>query len=244
MLEWHDKGIILSVRKHGENGGIASILTENYGRTVGYVYGITSNKKCGLFEIGNQVSARWHAKAQGQLGVFELELERSMAADVMDSPLKLTALQSACSLIDKTLAENEKHEGVFFATQTLIESFAGELWAPTYVYWEIGLLRELGFGLDLSHCVATGDTTELIYVSPKSGCAVSAAAGKIYKDKLLNLPPFLRGEAGFDNEDILDGLKLTGYFLLNRVFSQANQDLPDARLRLEQKYKTVTPSEE
>lgn len=244
MLEWHDQGIILSVRKHGENGGIASILTESHGRASGYVYGINSNKKCGLLEIGSQLSVRWQAKSQGQLGVFELELAKSVAADVMDSPLKLMALQSACGLTDKALAENEKHEGVFFATQTLINSFADDLWAPTYVYWEIGLLRELGFGLDLSHCVATGGTEDLIYVSPKSGCAVSAAAAGIYKDKLLKLPPFLRGEAGFDDKDILDGLKLTGYFLLNRFFSQSNQNLPDARLRLEDKYKTVIPAEE
>lgn len=236
MLEWQDQGIILSIRKHGENGGIASILTAEHGRSCGYIYGVTSNKKRGLLEIGNIVSVRWHAKSQGQLGTFDLELDKSPIADVMHDAYKLTALQAACSLADKSLAEGEKHSGVFEGTKALIESFASDIWAPSYIFWEMGLLRELGFGLDLTKCVSTGAQEDLIYVSPKSGCAVSRVAGEIYKAKLLNLPPYLRGEAKFEAEDILDGLKLTGHFLLNRVFSLSNQNLPDARLRLQEKY--------
>ncbi len=232
MLGWEDEGIILSVRKHGENGGIASILTREHGRAAGYVYGVSSSKKRGLLEIGNIVSVRWNAKSLGQLGVFDVEIEKSPAVDVMDDPAKLTAMQAACILADKTLPEAEKHEGMFEATKALVESFASELWAITYIYWEIGLLRELGFGLELSKCVSTGDTDNLIYVSPKSGCAVSAAAGAIYKERLLTLPPFLRGEPSFEQEDISEGLKLTGHFLLHRVFAQANNNLPEARLRL------------
>ena len=236
MLEWEDSGIILSVRGHGETGGVVSILTKNHGRAMGYVYGAKSSKKRGILEIGNFVSVHWHAKVQDQLGSFDLELEKSHAADIMDSPLKLTATQSACTLIDKTLAESEKHSGVYEATKALMESFSGNMWEPTYIFWEIGLLRELGFGLELSKCVATGVVDNLIYVSPKSGCAVSAAAGEIYKEKLLNLPPFLRGEARFESGDILDGLKLTGHFLMHRVFHEANKNLPDSRLRFEEKY--------
>ena len=236
MLEWQDQGIILSLRRHGENGGIASILTLEHGRSCGYVYGATSNKKRGLLEIGNIVNVRWHAKSQGQLGSFDLELEKSPIADVMHDSFKLTALQSACSLIDKTLAEGEFHSGLYEGTKALIESFTTDLWEISYIFWEIALLRELGFGLDLTKCVSTGVVEDLIYVSPRSGCAVSKAAGEIYKAKLLSLPPFLRGEAIFEKKDILDGLKLTGYFLLDRVFSLTNQNLPDARLRLQDKY--------
>ncbi len=236
MFEWKDEGIILSARKHGENGGIVSILTRDHGRAMGYVYGVSSSKKRGLLEIGNIVAVNWSAKSQGQLGVFEIEIEKSPAADVMDDRIKLTAMQSACVLADKTLPEAEKHEGMFEATKALILSFANDLWTITYIYWEIGLLRELGFGLELSRCVSTGDTDNLIYVSPKSGCAVSAAAGQIYKERLLNLPPFLRGEPSFEESDILEGLKLTGHFLLHRVFSQANNNLPDARLRLQDSF--------
>jgi len=236
MLEWQDSGIILSVRGHGETGGIASILTREHGRAAGYVYGAVSTKNRGVLEPGNLVSVEWQAKSQDQLGSFTLELEKSHAAHVMDDPVKLTALQSACVLADKTLPEREKHLGVYEATRALMASFETDLWAPTYIYWEIGLLRELGFGLDLSKCVASGALDNLLYVSPKSGCAVSAAAGEIYKEKLLHLPSFLRGEARFEDGDILDGLKLTGHFLRHRVFSQSNINLPESRLRLEERY--------
>lgn len=235
MLEWQDSGIILSVRGHGETGGVVSILTKTHGRAMGYVYGATSSKMRGVLEPGNIVSVDWKAKSNDQLGSFALELEKSASADVMDDPAKLTALQSACTLADKTLPEREKHEGLFEGTKALMASFATDIWAATYIYWEIGLLRELGFGLDLTKCAATGDVENLIYVSPKSGCAVSGAAGEIYKEKLLAMPSFLRG-GGFAENDILDGLKLTGHFLRHRVFSLSNSNLPEPRLRLEDKF--------
>jgi DNA repair protein RecO (recombination protein O) len=235
MLEWQDEGIILSVRGHGETGGLVSLLTRGHGRAMGYIYGATSSKMRGVLEPGNIVSVQWSAKAADQLGSFTLELEKSTAADVMDDPAKLTAMQSAMSLADKTLPEREKHESMFEGTKALLASFATDIWAATYIYWEIGLLRELGFGLDLSKCAATGAVDNLIYVSPKSGCAVSASAGEIYKEKMLVLPSFLRGD-GFAENDILDGLKLTGHFLRHRVFSLSNSNLPEPRLRLEDKF--------
>jgi len=233
MLEWRETGIVLSVRPHGENGGVVSLLTENYGRAMGYVYGATSAKTRGTMEIGNVVNARWQAKESSQLGTFTLELEKSHAADVMHDPARLTALQSACAIADRCLPEREKHPAVYAGLAALLESFSGDLWGPSYIFWELGLLREMGFGLDLSKCVSTGSVDNLLYVSPKSGCAVSAAAGEAYKDRLLALPPFLRGEARFDDADVLDGLRLTGHFLLHRVFSLGNTNLPEARLRLE-----------
>ncbi|MBI1216607.1 MAG: DNA repair protein RecO [Alphaproteobacteria bacterium] len=235
-MQWQDSGIVLSVRPHGENGGIVSLLTASHGRAAGYVYGATSTKTRGVLEIGNLVSATWQARAHDQLGSYALELEKSYAADVISDAVRLTALQSACALADKTLPEHEAHPAIFNGTLALMESFQGELWDASYIFWEIGLLKELGFGLDLTRCVATGAVEDLIYVSPKSGCAVSAPAGEIYKERLLALPPFLRGEARFEEEDILNGLKLTGHFLLNRVFSLANSNLPEPRLRLEEKY--------
>ena len=236
MISWQDTGIILSVRPHGENGGVVSLLTQAHGRTAGYVYGATSARTRGVLEIGNVVSASWQAKNHEQLGTYTLELDKSHAADVIGESIKLTALQSACALADRTLPEHEKHPGVFEGMLAFMSAFASDLWAVSYIYWEIGLLRELGFGLDLTKCVKTGLGTDLRYVSPKSGCAVSAEAGDEYKDRLLALPPFLRGEARFDPVDILDGLKLTGHFLLHRVFAQANANLPEPRLRLEEKF--------
>lgn len=237
MLEWQDSGIILSVRGHGEAGGLVSVLTRDHGRAMGYIYGATSTRMRGILEPGNLVFVEWKAKSQDQLGSFNLELEKSTAADVMDDAARLTAMQSACALADKTMPEREKHTGMYEGTKALMASFATEIWAPTYIYWEMGLLRELGFGLDLSKCAATGSVDNLIYVSPKSGCAVSGAAGEIYKEKLLALPPFLRGQGTFEESDILNGLKLTGHFLLHRVFSQSNSNLPESRLRLEEKFR-------
>lgn len=235
MIEWEDTGIILSVRQHGENGGIVSLLTEKHGRAAGYIYGASSARMRGMLEPGNRVTAHWQAKSADQLGQFKLELEKSIVTDVIDDPLKLTALQAACALTDKTLPEHEKHQSLYEGLKALLASFSGDFWLPSYVFWELGLLRELGFGIDVSKCVVTGSMDELIYVSPKSGCAVSKAAGEVYKSKLLALPPFLRGEARFEDEDILDGLKLTGYFLLHRIFLQAYGQLPEARLRLQEK---------
>ena len=236
MLAFEDQGIILSVRPHGETGGIASILTRAHGRSMGYVYGLGSERLRGVTEIGNRVSVRWQAKSSEQLGTFQLEIERSITSDVMDDPVKITALQSACAIAEKTLPEREKHPHVFEAFSVLLDAFSGEIWPVSYVAWELGLLRELGFGLDLSVCAATGSAEDLIYVSPKSGRAVSAAAGSVYKEKMLTLPPYLRGEARMEPQDIIDGLQLTGHFLLKRVFSQSHSNLPEPRLRLEQKF--------
>ncbi|MDF3023051.1 MAG: recombination and repair protein RecO [Alphaproteobacteria bacterium] len=235
-LSWQDSGIILSLRPHGENGGIVSLLTQNHGRAAGYVYGINSSRVRGMLEIGNLVSAQWSAKTHDQLGAYAMELDTSFAGNIIDSPVKLTALQSACALADKTLPEHETHPGVYEGMLALLNAFGSEIWPAAYIYWEIALLRELGFGLDFSKCVATGATENLRYVSPKSGCAVSEDAAEPYKDVMLRLPPFLRGEARLDPADVLDGLKLTGHFLLHRVFSQANSNLPEPRLRLEEKY--------
>lgn len=236
MIEWQDSGVVLSVRSHGETGGVASILTKEHGRAAGYVYGVGSSRLRGVLEPGNVVSVHWQAKARNQLGSFTLEPDKSILADIIGDPLKMTVLQSACTLADKTLPEREKHENVFAGLCALMDSFATEYWAVAYIYWEIGLLRELGFGLDLSSCAATGSTEGLIYVSPRSGRAVSAAAGNIYKEKLLALPSFLKGEGGSGNADILEGLKLTGHFLLHRVFAQSNSNLPEPRLRLEEHF--------
>lgn len=236
MIEWQDSGVILSARGHGENGGIVSVMTAQHGRAAGYVYGLSSSKTRGVLEIGNIVDIHWQAKSHDQLGSFSFELEHSSTADVIDDATKLTALQSACALADKTMPEGEAHPGVYQGMRALLDGFATDIWAASYIFWEIGLLRELGFGLDLAKCVSTGETENLIYVSPKSGCAVSAGAGAIYKEKLLKLPPFLRGEARFEDEDILDGLKLTGHFFLHRVFAPAHQPLPEPRQRLEEKY--------
>ena len=235
MLEWTDHAIVLSARPHGETGAVVSLLTRDHGRVAGYIYGAASTRTRSTLEIGTLVEARWQAKSERQLGHFTLEVEKSYVADVIDDALKLTALQSACALADKTLPEREKHTGLFEGTHALLNSFSGEVWPAAYIYWELGLLKELGFGLDLSECASTGETEDLIYVSPKSGRAVSRAAGAIYKERMLNMPGFLRG-GPYDETEVAAGLKLTGHFLLHRVFALSNPNLPEPRLRLEEKF--------
>jgi len=233
---WQDEGIILSVRPHSEKGGIASILTRDHGRHAGYVFGARSSRMRGSLEMGNFVSVEWQSRVSENLGNYKVELNKSHVAVLMDDPRKLVALQSACALADKTLAERDKHQSVYEGLRALLEAFETEVWSAAYIYWEMGLLKELGFGLDLTVCAATGNTDNLIYVSPKSGRAVSAEAGEIYKEKLLKLPGFLRGESDVSDQEILNGLDMTAYFLQHRVFSTMNIGLPDARLRLAQHY--------
>jgi DNA repair protein RecO (recombination protein O) len=234
MIEWTDSGIVLSARAHGETGAIVSLLTRDHGRAMGYVYGAASQRNRSTLEIGTLASVHWQAKSESQLGHFTLELEKSCVAAVLDDALKLTALQSACALADRALPEGERYTGMFEGMKALLAAFDTEIWPASYIYWELGLLKELGFGLDLSACAATGETENLVYVSPRSGRAVSAAAGFVYKEKMLHMPGFLRGGA-IGADDIANGLRLTGHFLLHRVFAQSNSNLPEPRLRLEEK---------
>jgi DNA repair protein RecO (recombination protein O) len=234
MELWQDQGIVLAAKAHGENGAIVSLLTEGRGRHAGYVRGAHSTKMRGTLEAGNLVDANWQSRVDGQLGSFNLELQKNAAARFMDDPLRLAALQSACALCDVALPEREGHPGLFHGLVALMEALDTEIWGESYVMWEIAFLRELGFSLDLSKCAGGGDAADLYYVSPKTGRAVSKAAGQIYKERLLLLPEFLKPhgeEAG--QEDILTGLKLTAYFLEHWVFAHHTAGMPEARERFQ-----------
>lgn len=237
MERWQDQGIVLSARGHGENGAIVSLLTEGHGRHAGYVRGVHSTKGRGTLEPGNLVDVEWQSRVSDQLGSFQLELSKNPAAHFIADPLKLGALQSACALCDAALPEREGHPGLFHGLQSLFDALDSDVWAAAYVMWEIAFLRELGFSLDLSKCAAGGDATELIYVSPKTGRAVSAAAGQIYKERLLALPGFLSPTGGSgDDEEVFEGLKLTAYFLEHWVFVHHTQGLPEARERFQLRF--------
>ncbi len=237
MEIWQDQGIILAVRAHGENGAIVSVLTENYGRQAGYVRGASSSKMRGTLEQGNVVDARWQARNEADLGSFVFELSASPTAKFLSEPLKLAALQAACALCDQGLPEKEGHPGLFHGLQSLFETLDSEVWMAAYVLWEIALLKELGFSLDLTQCAGGGDVSDLAYVSPKSGRAVSLAAGAIYKERLLRLPEFLKpGGGAMDEEEILCGLTMTGYFLEHWVFNHHTKGVPESRLRFAQRF--------
>lgn len=246
-MDWHDDGFILNVRKHGETATIVSLLTRERGRHLGLVRGGQSRRRQGLLQPGNLVSATWRARLPEHLGTLTLEPAHDLAAGVLDDPWRLMALASMTALLEVTLAERDPHPGLFRVSVALAELLAGSAtvpvggdaqpppeWLAAYVRWELALLRDLGFGLDLGTCAATGTTEGLVYVSPRSGRAVSAVAGEPWRDRLLELPPFLR-EAGpppRDTGDILSGLRLTGYFLDRHHFATQVAKSPAARDRL------------
>lgn len=237
MEQWSDQGIVLSVRPHGESGAIATLLTESHGRHAGYVRGGQSSRLRGVLERGSVVSVQWSARVSDSLGAYVLEQERNPAAAFMDDPLKLGALMAACSLCEAALPEREGHAGLYYGLIALMEAMDSEIWGAAYVMWEIALLRELGFGINLTRCAGGGDANQLAYVSPKSGHAVSREAGEPYKDKLLALPGFLAPQKGdINDEEVYKGLCLTGYFLEHWVFTHHSKGVPEQRLRFQERF--------
>jgi DNA repair protein RecO (recombination protein O) len=227
-MEWLDRGIVLSTRRFGETGSIASLLTREHGRHAGLVRGRAASAAS---QTGMRVAARWRARLADQLGTFTLEADGGGPAVLLDDPLRLSALVSACALADAALPERAPHPGVYDGLEALINGLAGDWWDAVYVQWEIGLLAALGFGLELERCAATGANDALAYVSPRTGRAVSLSAAEPYRDRLLPLPGFLigRGEAG--PAEIAQGLDLTGHFIERALFAQGDKPVPAARAR-------------
>jgi DNA repair protein RecO (recombination protein O) len=234
-MQWEDEGIVLAARRHGEGALIVQLLTRGHGRHAGLVRGGQGRKLRTVYQIGNRVAAVWKARLAEHLGAFDGELLRGHAARFIDDAARLACLAAAAALAEAALPEREPHPQAFAGLAALLESLDTDRgWAVGYVEWELLLLAELGFGLDLSRCAATGKTADLVYVSPRSGQAVSAAAGEPYRGKLLRLPRFLlvpAEENAPSPEDVLDGLALTEYFLERRVFEPHERSMPQARSR-------------
>ena len=233
-MQWSDEGVILSVRPHGETAAVVELLTREHGRHLGLVHGGRSRKARPTLQIGNQVDATWKARLSEHLGVITVEPRRSFGAEAMDDAAALCALTSMCSLAH-SLPERDPHPNLYEVTLFVL-GFIDDptVWPALYVRWELALLDELGFGLDLNQCAATGATANLVYVSPKSGRAVSLDAGEPYKDRLLPLPPFLKGQTGngVHVTDLVAGLDLTAHFLNVRLFAANDKPLPEPRQRL------------
>ena len=233
-MNWSDEGIILSVRAHGETAAIAEIFTRTHGRHLGLVHGGRSRRLRPILQIGNHVDVTWKARLSENLGHLGLELRRGYAADAMPSPVALAGLTSLVTLA-RLLPERDPHANLYEITLFVL-GFLDDpsVWPALMVRWELALLDELGFGLDLSQCAATGSNDALIYVSPKTGRAVSASAGEPYRDRLLALPPFLRGERGSQvrPDDLTAGFAMTGHFLASRVFAPRDLQIPEGRARM------------
>ncbi|MCG8359012.1 MAG: DNA repair protein RecO [Kiloniellales bacterium] len=235
-MHWTDEGIVLSARPHGESAVVVVLLSRDHGRHAGLLHGGQGRKGRGLLEPGTRVAAEWRARLAEHLGSFTLELIESHAAGLLDDAARLNALTAAAAVCDKAFPEREPHPAAYEGLRALLTALEGEHWAEAYVVWELAVLRELGFGLDLSACAGGGANDQLAYVSPKSGRAVSLAAGEPYKDRLLPLPGFLTGQGGGGPAEVAQGLKLTGFFLARRVFGPQNQPLPPARERLAERF--------
>lgn len=238
-MHWQDQGIILGARRHGETAGIVSILTREHGRHHGLARGIAGKRLRGVVEPGNRVACAWSGRLADHLGIWSLELDRAHAAAVLDDPLRLAGVAAATAMVEACLPEREAHPALYEALAILLDAIAdgAASWPFVYVRFELGLLSELGFGLDLSACAVTGATQGLTHVSPRSGRAVTEEAGLPYAAKLLRLPSFLASGQGGPpandpQRDLTDGLILAAFFLEQRVFTAAGQGLPPARGRL------------
>jgi DNA repair protein RecO (recombination protein O) len=233
-VDFEDDAFVLAARAHGETGAIVDLLTASRGRFVAHVAGGASRKMRPFLQPGARVIARYRARVSEQLGAASLEPEGEGPSALFDEPLALAGLAAAASIAAGALPEREPHPGAFFAFEALAGCLADiDIWPAVYVRFEAGLLQELGFGLDLSKCAATGSVDDLIYVSPRTGRAVSRDAGAPYADRLLKLPPFLlSSQGGLDLGDIQSGLDLTGHFLESFVFAAMNRPLPPARVWL------------
>jgi DNA repair protein RecO (recombination protein O) len=230
-MEWREEGIVLGLRRHGETSVIAEVLTSARGRWLGLVRGGRSRAMRPVLQSGNLVLAKWRARLEDHLGTFVVEPVSLRAGAIMADALQLAGLTTLTALAG-LLPEREPHPRTYEAMRLVLDRLDDrDIWPALLVRWELGLLDELGFGLDLGRCAVTGSLEDLAYVSPKTGRAVSRSAGEPYRDKLLQLPGFLRGSQAStpDTADILAGFELTGHFLARHVFEPRGTMAPESR---------------
>lgn len=233
-MNWSDEGIVLAARPHGETAAIVDLFTHGHGRHSGLVHGGRSRRLRPVLQIGNHVDVEWKGRLAEHLGHYSVELRRGYAAETMERPSALAALASLCTLA-RILPERDPHPNLYEITLFVFGFLDDEsVWPALYVRWELALLDELGFGLDLETCAVTGSKEELTFVSPKSGRAVSAGAAEPYRDRLLPLPAFLGKQASgvVTPEDVAAGLRLTEHFLKARAMDDHAIAWPDSRSRL------------
>lgn len=233
-MEWRDQGILLSSRRHGESSAIIELFTPAHGRHLGVVRGGSSRKTAPILQPGSQLDATWRARLEDHLGAYTVEPIRSRAAGLMSDRFALAGMNAVLALLSFTLPEREVHAPLYHRSLALLDMLdTPEHWALAYLHWELALLEELGFGLDLSGCAVTGATEGLAYVSPKSGRAVTEAGAGTWKDKLLPLPACLLDVREATPIELSQGLEVTGHFLRTQVApALGDRPIPPARARL------------
>ena len=233
-MEWREDGILLAVRRHGESSAIIEVLTKDHGRHSGIVRGGASRKVAPLLQPGTELDLTWRARLEDHLGSFTAEPKRARAAALMGDRLTLAGLNAMVALLSFALPEREAHPGLYKKTCAVLDMMEdGPYWPLAYLQWELTLLQELGFGLDLSSCAVIGTQDDLRFVSPKSGKAVSSRGAGEWADRLLPLSPTLLGQWDGSSEELMKGLKVTGHFLTTWLApALGNKPIPDARVRL------------
>ena len=232
-MHWSDEGFVLGARRHGETSAVLSVFTGEHGRHAGLVRGGAGRRLAPAIQPGNRVALTWRARLADHLGSYTVELVEAGGAKLLDDRARLAALAAAAAVADAGLPERHPYPRAFAAFAALIQALAaGPGWPAAFVRWELDLLAELGFGLDLSCCALTGLTADLAYVSPRTGRAVTREAGQPYRDRLLPLPAFLVSDAPADAAAIAHGLRLTGRFLEDHALAALGRKVPAARTRL------------
>jgi DNA repair protein RecO (recombination protein O) len=233
-MQWSDEGIIIGTRRHGETSVIVELMTPAHGRHLGLVRGGRSRQKQSLLQPGNSVAATWRARLDSHLGHYTLEGTAERAGRLIEKASGLYAIQALAALL-RLLPERDPHPALYEGLLAMVDHLDDALIAGGFVVrFELKVLDELGFGLDLERCAATGTNDDLAYVSPKTGRAVSRSAGEPYRDRLLPLPPFLAEPAALVSGpgELADAFRLTAYFLARHVYEPRGLEPADARARL------------
>lgn len=234
-MDWRDEGILLSARRHGESAAIVEVFTALHGRHAGVVRGGGSRRLAPVLQPGTRLAVEWSARLEEHIGTFRIDPIAATAAVIMADGAALAALAATTALVAATLPERDAHPDLYARTVDLLAALGTTPdWPARYAAWELALLAELGFGLDLAACALTGSTRDLVWVSPRTGRAVSRAAGAPWADRLLALPAFLRGVGHPvpEHAEVAAALVLTGHFLEARVGpGLPRSTLPPARAR-------------
>lgn len=232
-MDWRDEGLLLAVRRHGESAAIIEAFTRARGRHAGVVRGGAGRRLAPLLQPGAQLDLHWRARLEDHLGVFTVDPLHGRAAEALGDAVALAGLSSVCSLLAFCLPEREPHARLYDRSVALLDALGADGWPYAYLRWELALLDEMGFGLDLARCAVTGASDGLTHVSPRTGRAVTRDGAGAWVDRLLPLPDSLRGEVGTGLDDIVQGLAVTGHFLSGHLApSLGDRPLPPARQRL------------
>ena len=225
-MEWRSIGILLATRKHGEKSLILDTFCPGHGRYLGVVKGGASRKFAPILQVGAQLDLTWRARLQDHLGSFKVELVRARTVHAMSDRILTAGLTSVSTILSRVLPERQAYDNFYRTTEDLLDLLnQPNIWPLAYLHWELELLTVLGYGLDLSKCAVSGSTENLRYISPRTGRAISEQAAGEWVPKLLHLPSIiLKGSDG--SGSIIDGLKLTGYFLTKKVFNELSTRSP------------------